>query len=87
LKQNFLSPKNEEILEIDKMHKLNSLPSLLYRVHLVHTKCKPLAKNGYVCFAHPPPWARKLVQEKSIQVGKWIHNENKFVEKYLKMKK
>jgi len=37
LKQTFLTPEKYKKMEIEKMLKLNSLPSLLYRVHFIHT--------------------------------------------------
>ena len=48
LKQNFLTPeRTREILKIEKILKLNSLPSLLYRVHFVHTiKQTPRKKSS-----------------------------------------
>jgi len=65
LKQTFLHPKKEEILEIDKMLKLNNLPSLLYRVHFVHTiKQTPRQKwlrHYWLC--PPTTQSKKSVQE------------------------
>jgi len=90
LKQNFLHPKNEETLEMGKMLKLNSLPSLLYRVHFVHTiKQTPRQKRLRRYWLCPPTTQSKMNIGKIQTSRKYTtyHIEHKFVERYLKTKK
>jgi len=77
----------EENLKIEKMLKMNGLPSLVCSVRYAHTTNQtPRQKMAHTIIQLCPP----TTQSKRISVrksGKWLtyHIEHKFVEKYLKM--
>jgi len=70
IETDFFNPRKIEKMEIEKMLKLNSLPSLLYRVHFVHTiKQTPRQKwlrHYWLC--PPTPQSKKSLQKNS---GRW----------------
>ena len=74
-------------LGIDKILKLNSLPSLFYHVYCVHTIKQTSRQKwpifGFACYHQK----QKISTEKFRQVEKdSVYIEQKFVEKYFKIK-